>query len=345
MSNHHEAEGGGFESRSRVLVVGAGAMGSLLGAHLLRAGCDVTFLEKRPELVQALEQDGLEVRLPDGSSWRQPAKAVTDASALGRVDWIFLCVKAGDTEAAARQVCGLVEQGALLVSLQNGLGNREAVGRACGQAPLLVGTIAAGAYLEAPGRLVVAGMGPIVLGDPADPVSERVQDLADLLRRAGFDVNVERDIDRAIWDKLLVNVGINALTALLGVPNGALLELPGAERVMEAALSETLAVGRAAGVDLDLEQALERTRRVARATARNRSSMLSDILAGRKTEVGRINGAVAELGRRLGLATPVNRMLADLVEALGRASSDGLLVPERRWLPVGTEDEGGGPTP
>ena len=330
--------GPGDKDPAGIVVVGAGAMGSLVGAHLLRAGLDVTFLERRRDMVQAMERDGLELTLPDGVQWTLQPRVRSDPSSVESADWVFLCVKAGDTEAAAAQVADLVHRGAVLVSLQNGLGNFEAIQRACGPGSAILGTIAAGAYVEAPGRLKVAGLGPIHLGDPDDPDSDRLVRLARLLGSAGFEVLVERDIQQVIWDKLLVNVGINALTALLGLPNGALLAIESAARLMEAAVLEALAVGRASGLTLDAKEALARTRQVARTTAANRSSMLSDLLAGRRTEVAQINGAVADLAERLGLTAPVNRTLADLVESLSQALDADLLVSERRWhAPEGSD--------
>ncbi len=327
--------------RQRVVVVGAGAMGSLLGAHLARSHLSVTFLERRVDLVAALSDRGLTIHMPDGRSWTQSVQAQSDPAQVGPADWVFVCVKAPDTSTAAQSIAPLVRNGATVLSLQNGIGNKEAIEAVCGPGRVLVGTISAGAYLGEPGHLVVAGLGPIVLGDPLDPRSDRVLRAASLLETAGFEVSVESDIQRAVWNKLVVNVGINALTAVLGVENGTLLELPAAEEVMVAAVREAAAVAKALGLDIDDRSALENTRAVARATASNRSSMLSDLLAGRRTEVAHINGAVARLADDLGLSAPVNRLLSGLVEALSEASVTGKLVSERAWIEKGPRRQDG----
>ena len=123
-----------------------------------------------------------------------------------------------------------------------------------------------------------------------------------------------------MWEKLLINVGINPLTALLRVPNGALPELPEAWDLAVAAAAEALAVARAAGLNLDVDPEA-RLRQVCTATAANRSSMLQDILAGRPTEIEALNAQVAARGRALGVPTPVNDLLTQLLRALGQAAA------------------------
>jgi 2-dehydropantoate 2-reductase len=122
-----------------------------------------------------------------------------------------------------------------------------------------------------------------------------------------------------LWEKLVINVGINPLTALLRVPNGALLELPQALEVAVAAAHEAQAVARAAGLNLSGDPEA-RLSQVCSATAANRSSMLQDILAGRPTEIAALNAQVASRGRALGLATPVNDLLTRLMRAVEQSA-------------------------
>jgi 2-dehydropantoate 2-reductase len=144
--------------------------------------------------------------------------------------------------------------------------------------------------------------------------------VAEVLRRAGLDCQEVADLEAVLWEKLLINVGINPLTALLRVPNGALLELPEAWALAVSAGNEALAVARAAGVPLMVDPE-DRLRQVCLATAANRSSMLQDVLAGRPIEIEALNGQVAARGRALGVPTPVNDLLTDLLRALGGAVS------------------------
>jgi len=160
-----------------------------------------------------------------------------------------------------------------------------------------------------------AGSGPTHLATrPA--IARRMAAVQSLFKAAGFETHLSDNLDSLLWGKLVINAGINALTAILGVPNGFLLEAEEARRAMEAAVAEAAAVARAAGIALPYDDPLRRAREVARATATNRSSMLADVTRAAPTEIAVINGAVVRAGERFGVATPVNQMLVWLVQAL-----------------------------
>ena len=142
----------------------------------------------------------------------------------------------------------------------------------------------------------------------------------ELFQSAGLDSQARDNIEAVMWEKLMVNVGINPLTALLRVPNGALLELPHAWEMAVAAATEAQTVAQAVGLDLSGDPA-ERLRQVVTATAANRSSMLQDMLDGRPTEIGALNAQVVARGQALGLPTPVNDLLTRLVRAAGQSAA------------------------
>jgi 2-dehydropantoate 2-reductase len=213
-------------------------------------------------------------------------------------------VKAWQTDRAARELPAHLSPGGFALTLQNGLGNVEKLGPGA-----YLGVTAQGATLLGPGRVRAGGDGPTHVAGPAV--------LADLLCEAGLDA---RTVDPACanslaWGKLAVNAGINALTAILNVPNGELLSRPDARALMERAAEEAAAVARAKRILLPFDDAAGEARRVARATASNRSSMLQDVLRGAPTEVDAINGAVVREGARSGVPTPVNETLVRLVGA------------------------------
>jgi 2-dehydropantoate 2-reductase len=176
-----------------------------------------------------------------------------------------------------------------------------------------------GGTLLGPGRVRHAGVGPTAFG--VEPSRAVAGALVDLFRRCGLPAEVSDDIDALLWGKLLVNVGVNALTALLRVPNGVLADLPQARDLLARAVGEAAEVAAARGVRLPYADPVAHVLAVARATGANRSSMLQDVLRGGPTEVATINGAVAREGARLGVHTPVNSALLALVEALD-ASAD-----------------------
>jgi 2-dehydropantoate 2-reductase len=297
-----------------VVVLGGGALGSLFAARLAAADRDVSLVDRDPDHVAAARA-GLTVRGHDPVS--VPVEAYTDPADAGRADALLVCVKSYDTGAALDGATALYDETTDVCTLQNGLGNAEAIAERVPEKRVIAGTTAHGATLEGPGVVRHAGTGPTRIGRYFAPNDTRVQDLADALDDAGLDAAVTDAPRDAVWEKLLVNVGVNAATALARVPNGA-LDTPPGRRTVRRAVNEGVRVARAEGRTVD--DAAERALRVARDTADNVSSMRADVAAGRRTEVAAINGAVVERAERHGLPVPVNRTLADLVALAGQGA-------------------------
>jgi 2-dehydropantoate 2-reductase len=324
----------------KIGIIGAGAMGSLLGFYLCEHA-EVWLLDPWRAHVDTINASGLTRELDGAAETRHP-HATADPAAIGPCDAVLVLVKAHQTAWAADQASLLLkplgqveirdwrlESAAyqfpisnlqspiaptLVVTLQNGVGNRELLAEALGANRVGQGVTALGATLLGPGRVCHAGQGTTVFGSAPDPTG--MGQLADLFRASGLPAEVGDDLDALVWGKLLVNVGINALTALLRVPNGALADTSEARELVAAAVAEAAAVARARGIRLPYDDPLEHTLAVARATGANRSSMLQDVLRGSTTEIATINGAVVREGQRLGVPTPVNQLLAALVAAL-----------------------------
>ena len=305
-----------------VVVLGAGAMGCLLGGLVARSGRPVALVDVVREKVDALAS-GIRFSGVEGD-FVIPVKATTDSSTMGPPDFLLFCVKAYDTRAAAAQHAHLAGPGTTVITLQNGLGNIEAISEYIKAGQLLAGTISLGANMIEPGHVHFAGRGKIDLGELDGTLSDRLERGAALFKDAGVQVEYSRDVQALLWSKLVVNVGINALTAMLDVRNGVLLELPAARDLMGRAVEEAVRVANHCGVAMNLDEAVAHVEGVARATARNRSSMLSDVAAGRPTEVGQINGAVVERAAQHGIDTPVNEVLTRLTGAKARARSQNL---------------------
>ncbi|MDB4895986.1 MAG: panE, partial [Firmicutes bacterium] len=281
---------------TRVGVLGAGAMGSLFAWALAsRTAHEVWLFARAPGFADVAVEGHEPV-----------AVRVTDRPA-GPVDLLIVLVKAYATADALRWAEGAVGPETVALTLQNGLGNAEALAAVCGAGRVLAGTTALGATLLGPGRVRLGGLGPTVIapwgGGAAPgvapgaasgtaPVTAPVlaAHVAALLNEAGFPTEVRPDPLPLLWGKLAVNCGINALSAILRVPNGELVERPGARRLLEAAAREAAQVAAASGVILDGDSGA-RAVAVARATAANRSSMLQDVERGRPTEIDAINGA------------------------------------------------------
>lgn len=300
----------------KIAIIGAGAMGSLLGFHLCRRA-EVWLLDPWQAHVAAINAEGLVCARTDSVETRRP-HATGDPAEIGPVDFALVLVKAQQTPWAAEQA-RLLGSGPVVVTLQNGVGNRELLAAALGDSRVGQGVTALGATLLGPGQVRHAGQGVTVFGGAPDRA--RMAALADLFGACGLPADLADDLDALVWGKLVVNVGINALTALLRVPNRALPEIPAARELAAAAVAEAVAVARARGTPLAQPEPFEQVLAVARATGANRSSMLQDVLRGSPTEISTINGAVVREGARLGVPTPVNQLLTRLVEALDASAA------------------------
>ena len=172
--------------------------------------------------------------------------------------------------------------------------------------------------MESRGVVRHAGEGDTVVGAAAASGAEKVEKLADVLRTAGIEVATADDMQRLVWSKALVNAGINPLTAILGCPNGAIPDDPEAMALVESLLEEGVYVATRKGIDLDEATLIDKVVDVCLRTAVNHSSMLQDVMKGRRTEIDALNGAIASEGRRLGVETPVNRTVTSIVHMLER---------------------------
>lgn len=297
----------------RIVIMGAGSMGCLLGGYLARGGHTVFLVDPQPDRVAAIEAGGIVV---EGVGGDFEVEVAAGTAYTGEApDLVLVCVKAYDTAQAASDITTFLGDDTEVLTLQNGVGNLERLAHTLPRDQLLAGTTALGANLLAPGRVHHAGEGETHIGDAYGERSDRAEGISRLFTEARLPATCTGDIHQLIWSKLAVNVGINALTALLRVRNGRLLAAEGAARVMEPAVAECIAVAEESGVQLDPEATQSRVREVARHTASNRSSMLMDMLGGRRTEIDAINGAVVRRGRELGVAVPVNETLTNLVHA------------------------------
>ena len=304
----------------RIAVLGPGALGCLLAAFLMEAGEDVFLVDYRPERVALLKERGIRLRTLTGDQRVLPVPIGLPDEAGSR-DLTIMAVKAHQSRAAAQELHPLMSQGGLALTLQNGLGNLEEMAREVGPQRLLAGVGFLGVTRQDEGRVIHAGAGPIIIGAPPGSTASpaEVAAVVQVFRRAGLECQVSSHIEAVLWEKLVVNVAINPLTALLRVPNGTLPDLPAAWELALAAAREAQAVAQAVGVALAADP-LARLRQVCTDTAANRSSMLQDVLAGRPTEIEALNAQVAARGAALGVPTPVNHLLTQLLRALDQST-------------------------
>lgn len=292
------------------LVVGPGAMGCLFAARLSKAGHPVTLLDYRQERAVLINRQGVNVEGITGE-YRVQVPAVTGRVSL-EPDVALICVKANKTREAAEELATWIGPKTHVLTLQNGLGNVEILEEVLGEHNILGGVTAQGATMLGPGHVRHAGQGETVIG----PDGAFVEEIVSAFNRAGFETRSVKDVNSLIWGKLIINVGINALTAITRLRNGRLPEIEGTRIVLEEAVKEAVAVAEAKGINLPYPDPLERVLEVCRATAENIASMLQDVISQRLTEVQLINGTIVREAKALGILTPVNRTLTCLVRAI-----------------------------
>ena len=287
-----------------ILICGTGALATFFAARLSAVGLTVTMLGSWPAGIEALNARG--AKLGEAA---YPVRAVSDPQECQGADLALVLVKAWQTERTARQLAECLAENGVAVSLQNGLGNREALAATLGLERVKAGVTTLGATLLAPGHVRPGGEGITTLeAHPALDV------LTVHLAESGLRVERSDTVESLLWGKVVINSAINPLTALFQIPNGKLLESPPAHEMMAALALETAQVAALQGVALPFSDPVAVVDEVARRTASNFSSMYQDVRRGAPTEIEAINGAVARLG---GEKAPINRAMWQLVRALG----------------------------
>ncbi len=300
----------------KIAIVGAGAMGSLFGALLTEGGHNVWLFDVWQEHIDAVNQNGMTVEF-DGQNRHIELQATTDPAQIGESELVLIFVKATQTKAAAETAAQLAGPNGLVMTLQNGMGNAETIAQHIAPDRILVGTTSHGSTLLKAGSIRHAGAGPTTIGSWAESEMEfqAAQQIADQFTQAGIEIAAVRDVRPVIWGKLLVNIGINAITALTGIKNGQILDLEVTKDLSRAAVEEAARVAQEQNIEIR-EDVVDHVFQVAAATAANRSSMGQDVDHCRPTEIMAINGFVAREANRLGISAPVNRTLTALVQTM-----------------------------
>ena len=304
----------------RILVFGAGAIGSVLGGFLAEAGHDVTLLGRAWHL-DAVREHGLTITGLWGEHHVQPVATATTPEAVARphdVDWIFVCVKAYQTPEAAAALRAFLGPQTLVCAFQNGLGNYETLIQQIPPSRVALGRVIFGAELS-PGRVRVSVCADeVLIGAPdASVPRERVAQLAAALQESGVPSRSTATILVALWAKVLYNCTLNGLSTLLEVPYGKLLEHPPAARLMRAIIDEAYRIAAARQVLLEPSSADAYCellfKRLIPDTAAHRASMLQDLGRGKPTEIDALNGALVRLGAQAGVPAPMNALVTRLI--------------------------------
>src|SRR5579859_8205945 len=304
----------------RICIVGCGAVGSLFAAHLARAGeAEVWAYDVWKDHTDAIRQNGL--RLSGAADFTVHLNATSDATELPRCDYGIVATKAIHTRVAIAQVEHIFDDQSAVCSVQNGVGNEEIIAERVQF--VIRGTTFPAGHPIAPGHIGYDIKGDTWIGpfEPTNTSMEKVEELAGLMTRAGMNTIPLKDARGAQWTKLIFNASTNPVGALTLLHHGAATRFAPTGALFNALISEGEAVAKALGIQLHGDpRAL--VQKGANAPGKHKASMLQDILAKRQTEVDFMNGAIADSGDRLGVPTPLNRALWQLVKGLEHSWSD-----------------------
>jgi len=301
----------------KTAIIGPGAMGGLFGSLLTRAGKEVWLVGNRQEQVDRICSIGLALE-EKGQTQIVPMNATPDVTSVGKADLVIFFVKTYDIKEAVSDALVLEKEDTIFLTLQNGLGNEEAICDQVDPKKVVLGITGHGATLLEPGHIRHAGWGKTFIGERDHRITDRALRIAQMFCEAGIDTEVSSNIHDQVWGKLIVNVGINALTALTGFKNGQLLDYPETASLMQKLVSEAAEVARRKAIQVE-EDPFEKVKKVAEATRENRSSMGQDFDHRQKTEIDAINGAVVKEAQLLGIPVPFNQAVTDLVKAIEKS--------------------------
>jgi 2-dehydropantoate 2-reductase len=290
----------------RIAVIGAGGIGGPYGASLAKAGADVTFVARGAHLA-AMRENGLRIEGDRGETLIRPAQATDDIASIGTVDVMLACVKLWDVDRVAEQIRPIVGPETAVIPLQNGIDAAERMIRVLGERPVMGGMAFVTGTIVAPGIVRQTGTyQQMTFGELDGRISERGRRLRDLCAAAGFEGVLSPDIMVPVWEKFILLVPLSGLNALTRLPLGKWRDDPDLLALYEAALSETIAVGRAEAVRLPPDIFEKTVARMRSMPPHHTTSMGNDLLRGNRLELPWFAGKVVELGRRHAISTPAN---------------------------------------
>ena len=298
----------------KICVIGAGAMGGAYGTLLSRIGHDVTFVDVWSDNVDAINARGIRLDGVAGTHVRRIPATTNAPSGLG-ADLAMVWTDANNTRAAAETAKVALAPGGFAITLQNGLGNVEALVEVLGAARVAAGSSMCSAAMQGPAHASLTHMGMTSVGEIGGGGSARTETLRAELEKAGFEVRVHPDIMSLIWTKFALNCAVNALCATTGLRLGEIARLPAMDAFQDRILDELLAVVAAKGIVL-ADPDIRATVKAHCWKKFSRPSMLQHIHAGKRTEIDALNGKIVEEGAKLGVPTPFNAALVALLKGV-----------------------------
>lgn len=298
----------------RVAIIGTGAMGSVYAGLMGAAGIDVWAIDTWEAHIDAIRGGGLRVSGASGDKVvkLRASQTVSDAAPI---DLAIIGTKASGVEAAARAVKPVLAKDGIVLTIQNGVGSADKVAAIVGPDSLMVGVVGGfGASIPKPGHAHHNGWEFVRLGEYAGGMTERLEQVGKVWERAGFRVLLFPDIHRMVWEKLICNIAYSGPCTLTGLTIGEVIESADAFRISAGCAAEAFEMAKAQNIAVQIDEPVKYVRDFGLKIPGARPSMLLDHMAGRRSEIDVINGAIPPLGDRFGIETPFNDVVVSLVK-------------------------------
>ncbi len=300
----------------KIAVVGAGAMGSIYAGHLAEAGNDVWVIDLWRAHLDAIRHQGLRIEGPSGVRTVRCLQIAETTTRVGPCDLVIVATKASGVEGAARTLTPLLHDKTIVLTIQNGLGASERIGRVLPSATIMLGVAGGfGASVVGPGHVHHNAKELIRLGEQLGGISPRLEAITEVWRSAGFTVKAYADIHQLVWEKFICNVSFSGPCTIFGWRVGAVMENPSAWRVALGCGLEAFRVAVAKGVNLSFDDAETYIVTFGQSLPDAQPSMLQDHLARRRSEIDSLNGMVPVEAAHVGMTAPYNEVVTAIVRA------------------------------
>jgi len=309
----------------RVYMIGAGAMGSVYGGLLARAGYEVTLIDPRADHIGVIVRQGLTIEGVRGRHViRLPAQ--TGHSGLPPADFVIVFTDANSTREAARTAAQVLKPDGFALTLQNGIGNVESLVSELSEARVIAGVSMNSAANPEPGLAQYTNAGLTSIGELDGRNSKRIGEVARMLNKAEIETAVVADPMACIWSKFVHNCAINPLAAVTGLRSGEIYRTPEVDALQDRIIDEILRVVERKGVRLPEPDPRKKIKEHCRVRY-NRPSMMQHVEHGRRTEIDALNGALVREARALGIAVPYNEAIVAVVKGLEQSRRQRLHEP------------------
>lgn len=303
----------------RIVIIGAGAMGSIYGGHLSKHN-EVYLVDNNQEIVDKINKDGLKLQ-ENGSDVVYRPKAVVSTEGIGKVDLLILFVKSLYSRAALQNNKGIIDNNTYVMTLQNGSGHEDILSEVVPVERIIIGTTEDNGAIFELGYVRHGGTGRTNIGMLTEDKNNMLDTLKKSFDACGFDTLVHENIQKLIWDKLFTNVSLSAVTGVLQVKMGFIAENPSAWNLAKQLVKEAIAVSKAMGLAFDEDTVLAKVKKTSEGSPDGYTSIYTDLNNGRLTEVDTISGSVVRSAKKYGVEVPSHEFIVNMVHAMEKRNN------------------------